>query len=214
VSPAPLHPGDRLQVHEPGPRTTLDIDLAMVARADIPRTQLASSGFTFSGQFAAHSENRPAPGDPPVRITDDAALADVLGRAEIEIGGVRLRILGRADLHHEKLRADAQPARRRSKRLEDLADAQALLEAFPELASQLSAGRASPPGPRVRMERVAPSRSLRRSEFPPQPEVTPAEYIVAGARPQRSSGTRPVAWHVHDVLGATIDAESTVSPAP
>jgi hypothetical protein len=52
---------------------------------------------------------------------------------------VRLRILGRADLLHEKLRAGADLARRRSKRLQDLADAQALLEAFPELASGLTA---------------------------------------------------------------------------
>ena len=73
-------------------------------------------------------------------MTDDPALAEALGRAEeVEIGGVRLRILGRADLLHEKLRAGADPARRRSKRLQDLADAQALLEVFPELAAGLSA---------------------------------------------------------------------------
>jgi hypothetical protein len=72
-------------------------------------------------------------------VTDDPALAEALGRAdEVEIGGVRLRILGRADVLHEKLRAGPDPAPRRSKRLQDLADAQALLEVFPELASGLS----------------------------------------------------------------------------
>jgi hypothetical protein len=72
--------------------------------------------------------------------SDDPALAEALGRAgEVEIGGVRLRILGRADVLHEKLRAGADPAQRRSKRLQELADAQALLEVFPELASELSA---------------------------------------------------------------------------
>jgi hypothetical protein len=40
---------------------------------------------------------------------------------------------------HEKLHAVADPARRRSKRLQDLADAQALLEATPALAQELSA---------------------------------------------------------------------------
>ena len=131
--------GIALQVHQPEPRTTLDIDLAVLTRADIPRAQLESAGFTFTGQFA-HSENWLGPGDTPVQVTDDPALAEALGRAvEIEIGGVRLRILGRADLLHEKLRAGADPARRRSKRLQDLADAQALLEVFPELASGLSA---------------------------------------------------------------------------
>jgi len=117
----------------------LHIDLAVLSRADIPRAKLESSGFTFAGLFA-HSENWLGPGDTPVQVTDDPALAEALGRAEeIEIGGVRLRILGRADLLHEKLRAGADPARRRSKRLQDLADAEALLEVFPELASELSA---------------------------------------------------------------------------
>jgi hypothetical protein len=130
--------GIALQIHQPEPRTTLHIDLAVLARANIPRAQLESAGFTFTGQFA-HSENWLGPGDTPVQVTDDPALAEALGRAdEVEIGGVRLRIFGRADLLHEKLRAGADPARRRSKRLQDLADAQALLEGFPELASGLS----------------------------------------------------------------------------
>ena len=43
------------------------------------------------------------------------------------------------DLLHEKLLAGADPARRRSKRLQDLADAQALLEATPALAADLTA---------------------------------------------------------------------------
>ena len=75
-----------------------------------------------------------------MQFTDDPALSGAVGRAEeVEIGGVRLRIIGRADLLHEKLRAASDPARRRSKRLQDLADAQALLEAFPDLARGLSA---------------------------------------------------------------------------
>jgi hypothetical protein len=42
------------------------------------------------------------------------------------------------DLLHEKLRAGSDPARRRSKRLQDLADAEALLEMEPELARELT----------------------------------------------------------------------------
>jgi len=42
-------------------------------------------------------------------------------------------------LLHEKLRAASDPARRRSKRLQDLADAQALLESTPTLAQELTA---------------------------------------------------------------------------
>ena len=44
----------------------------------------------------------------------------------------------RADLLHEKLRVGSDPARRGSKRLQDLVDAQALLEADPSLASELT----------------------------------------------------------------------------
>jgi len=41
-------------------------------------------------------------------------------------------------LLHEKLRATADPAQRRSKRLQDLADAHALVEAAPELLRELT----------------------------------------------------------------------------
>ena len=41
------------------------------------------------------------------------------------------------DLLHEKIRAGGDSARRRSKRLQDLADAQALMETNPELAQHL-----------------------------------------------------------------------------
>jgi hypothetical protein len=47
-------------------------------------------------------------------------------------------VLAVADLLREKLRAARDPARRRSKRLQDLADAQSLLEQDPGLASGLT----------------------------------------------------------------------------
>lgn len=47
-------------------------------------------------------------------------------------------MIGRSDLVHEKLRAGSNPAPRRSKRLQDLADAQALLEETPALRMELS----------------------------------------------------------------------------
>jgi hypothetical protein len=129
--------GVALQLHQPEPRTTLDIDVAVLTRTTIPRTRLHSAGFAFTGQFE-HSENWLGPGDTPVQFTDDPALAGAIDRAEqIEIGGVRLRIMSRPDLLHQKLRAASDPARRRSKRLQDLADAQTLLETFPDLAGQL-----------------------------------------------------------------------------
>jgi hypothetical protein len=138
--------GVALQAHTPDPRTTLDIDLAVLSRAAIPRDRLEAAGFTMTGRFA-HSENWRGPGDTPVQITDDPALAGAVRRAvEVKIAAMRLRIIGRADLLREKLRAASDPARRRSKQLQDLADAHALLECFPELAGDLT------PEDRARLE--------------------------------------------------------------
>jgi hypothetical protein len=130
--------GVALQVHRAEPRTTLDIDVAVATAAHVPRAQLRSSGFRQTGTFS-HSENWEAPDGTPVQITDDPALAGAIERAqEISLDEARLRVIGRRDLLHEKLRAAADPARRRSKRIQDLADAQALLEEGPELAGELS----------------------------------------------------------------------------
>jgi hypothetical protein len=121
--------GIALQVHQAEPRTTLGIDLAVTDRGAIPRTRLEAAGFTATGHHA-HSENWQSQDGIAVQFTDDPALAAAIGRAdEVPLGDVVLRMIGRADLLHEKLRAGSDPARRRSKRLQDLVDAQALLEA-------------------------------------------------------------------------------------
>jgi hypothetical protein len=130
--------GIALQVHHIEPRTTLDIDVALPDYRQIPRLQLEAAGFTCTGRFR-HSENWRGPEGTPVQFTDDPALTAVLTRTEeVPLADVRLRVIGRVDLLHEKLRAAADPAHRRSKRLQDLADAQALLEATPALAQELS----------------------------------------------------------------------------
>jgi predicted nucleotidyltransferase len=131
--------GVALQIHQAEPRTTLDIDLAVASFDTIPRDDLQAAGFSMTGQFA-HSENWVGPEGVPVQFTEDPALGPALQRAvEIELAGVQLRVIGRSDLLHEKLRAGTDPARRRSKRLQDLADAQSLLEETPELRVELSA---------------------------------------------------------------------------
>jgi hypothetical protein len=131
--------GVALQVHQAEPRTTLDVDIAVRRFDDIPRAALQAAGFAATGRFT-HSENWAGPDGTPVQFTDDAALAAAIARAdEVALDEVRLRVIRRADLLHEKLRAGSDPARRRSKRLQDLADAQALLESTPALASELTA---------------------------------------------------------------------------
>lgn len=130
--------GVALQGHQAEPRTTLDIDVAVAAYDHIPRVQLEAAGFTWTGHFS-HSENWLGPEDTPVQFTDDAALADAITRAEdVALEDVRLRVISRADLLHEKLRAASDPTCRRSKRLQDLADAHALLESTPALEQELT----------------------------------------------------------------------------
>jgi hypothetical protein len=130
--------GIALQVHQAEPRTTLDIDVAVAAYSLFPRTQLEAAGFTCTGRFS-HSENWIGPEGTPVQFTDDPELTEAITRAEeVELEDMRLRVIGRTDLLHAKLRAAADLARRRSKRLQDLADAQALLESTPPLEQELS----------------------------------------------------------------------------
>lgn len=131
--------GLAVQVHHPEPRTTLDIDVAVLSLEALPREALNAAGFRFGAVFE-HSENWTAADGTPVQFSDDPAFAaPVMAAEEILLDGVTLRVIRVEDLLHEKLRAGSDPARRRSKRLQDLADVQALLEARPDLAQLLSA---------------------------------------------------------------------------
>ena len=130
--------GVALQINQSDPRTTIDIDLAVLARDQIPRERLRKAGFRLTGTFE-NSENWIGPEQTPVQFTDDPALAEAIRRAqEISIESVKLRVIGKLDLLREKLRAGSDPARRRSKRLQDLADAHGLIEGEPALLDQLT----------------------------------------------------------------------------
>src|SRR5688572_7172873 len=132
--------GLAVQVHLPDPRTTLDIDVAVAGRDTIPREALEAAGFRF-GQTFEHSENWTAADGTPVQFSDDPALIAVVGHAdEVVVDGLVLKVIRAEDLLHEKLRAGSDPGRRRSKRLQDLADAEALLDAKPELTDVLTSG--------------------------------------------------------------------------
>jgi len=130
--------GLAVQVHHREPRTTLDIGIAVVSRETTPRHALKAAGFHFGGAFE-HSENWTSADGTPVQFSDDPALAPaVMAAGELLLEGVALRVICVQDLLHQKLRAGSGPPRRRSKRLQDLADAQALLEASPDLAESLT----------------------------------------------------------------------------
>ncbi len=118
--------GVALQIHQREPRTTLDIDIAVRSRDEILRDSLRESGFRETGRHE-HVENWIGPEGTPVQFTNDPALAGAVSRAvEVQLGRAALRVLQVADLLHKTLRAGRDPARRRSKRLQDLADVQAL----------------------------------------------------------------------------------------
>jgi len=130
--------GIAVQVHQDEPRTTLDIDVAVRDRAAIPATALTAAGFRHTGSFA-HSENWVGAGSTPVQFTDDPHLREALARTiPVPLDDVILRVLSAEDLLHAKLRAAADPARRRSKRLQDLSDAQALVERDAALGESIS----------------------------------------------------------------------------
>lgn len=129
--------GLAVQVHQREARTTLDIDVAVIGRDNIPRDALLAAGFRFHETFQ-HSENWVSADGTPVQFTDDPMLAQAVTVAdEMIVGDVTMRVIRVVDLLHEKLRAGSDPARRRSKRLQDLADAEGLLEQNPELAVEL-----------------------------------------------------------------------------
>ncbi|HXI11428.1 MAG TPA: nucleotidyl transferase AbiEii/AbiGii toxin family protein [Thermoanaerobaculia bacterium] len=130
--------GLALQVHHREPRTTLDIDIAVLNRETIPRDAMRAAGFEF-GAVLRHSEHWAAADGTPVQFSDDPVLAHAVTEAvEVVLEGVTLRVIAVKDLLHEKLRAGSDPARRRSKRLQDLADVQSLLEEDPGLAHELT----------------------------------------------------------------------------
>jgi hypothetical protein len=130
--------GIALQAHQADPRTTLAIDLAVPRLDAIPRTALEAAGFRHRGRFA-HSDNWTGPEGMPVQFTDEPALWPALERAlALDLDGVPLRVISRADLLHEILRAGADAAQRGSKRLQSLVDAEALLDETPELRAELS----------------------------------------------------------------------------
>lgn len=130
--------GVAAQVRLDEPRTTLDIDVALLRRADLPRAELEKAGFRQTGSFP-HSDNWLGPGDVPVQFADDPELSGAVDRAtRVALGLVSLPIITALDLLRSKIRAASDPSRRRSKRLRDQADAVALLEQQPDLAEALT----------------------------------------------------------------------------
>jgi hypothetical protein len=130
--------GVAVQFRSKDPRTTLDIDLAVGRYEDIPAAALERAGFQRTGRFA-HSENWSGPDGTPIQFTDDPLLAAAIATAETHrLGTSNVKIATSLALIRARLRAAADPARRRSKRLQDLADACGLAEDHPDVLATLT----------------------------------------------------------------------------
>lgn len=121
-------------------RTTLDIDVAVERYDLIPRPALEAAGFRFLGRHE-HSENWIGPDETPVQFSQDPEFSSLIEHAVARsFEGGRVRVAPALELVRSKLRAARDDARRPSKRMRDLADAQALIERDPNLERQLSDG--------------------------------------------------------------------------
>ena len=111
------------------PRATLDIDFAVPSgsdRAALGKILVAAS-FQLIGSFA-HSINFKHDSGEPLQLALDPAFDAMIERAEpLTVGSFTVHVVTKADLLAMKRRAAADPARRRSKALRDVADI-ALLE--------------------------------------------------------------------------------------
>ena len=130
--------GVAVQIWSKEPRTTLDVDVAVLSYDTLPRTALKTAGFVPGRKFA-HSQNWTGSDGAPVQFTDDPAFAEAVRRPEKrQLAGLSLHLVPVLDLVRAKLRAAADPATRRSKRLMDLADACALTEQHPKVSRRLT----------------------------------------------------------------------------
>lgn len=134
--------GIAMQVYSREPRTTLDIDVAVVRYDAIPRAELTKAGFVHEGRHP-HSDNWRSPGPGPrsrrtaVQFSsEDVGIETAVARArKIEVGDFQLRLALPADLLVLKLAAAEEPRRRPSKRRQDVLDIITLVEEHPSLSS-------------------------------------------------------------------------------
>ncbi len=136
--PYALIGGLALQVYQREPRTTLDIDIAVRSYDVLPVAALHNAGFVQEGRFA-HSENWRSANGTPVQFSDDPLFREAIdGARTVAVSHVQLKVAAPQELIRAKLRAAKDSERRKSKRMQDLADVQALIEQYPELTNALS----------------------------------------------------------------------------
>lgn len=141
--PYALIGGVAIQLHTSEPRSTLDIELAILTYRQVPADALRGAGFEHTGRHE-HSDNWQAPGVGPLQqrtavqfSAEEPGIAAAVEHAEVLDlgGGTSVRLATVPDLIELKLLAAEEPQRRPSKREHDVADVLALLEEHPSLRS-------------------------------------------------------------------------------
>jgi hypothetical protein len=116
------------------PRATVDTDVAVdsaAAHRSIIDT-LVAAGLRLTGTFA-HSLNFRHRSGEPVQLIFDPAFDPMIDRAEpLAVAGLHIRVVTTLDLIAMKERAADDPARRRSKALQDRADIELLRGDVPD----------------------------------------------------------------------------------
>lgn len=135
--------GVAVQVHTEDPRTTLDLDIALKSRDDIPSAALAEAGFKHEGTFP-FSDNWRAPGPGPRkhRIAVQFSVDDLTAWAVDHAGTfmldrVEIPVVTETDLVRLKIAAAIEPRRRASKRISDYGDITRLLEEHPRIRDEI-----------------------------------------------------------------------------
>jgi Nucleotidyl transferase AbiEii toxin, Type IV TA system len=134
--------GVAVQVHTKEPRTTLDLDIALRSKGDIPVKALLAAGFKHEGAFE-FSDNWRAPGPLPMRqrtavqFSADALTSEAVDHAgTVTLEGVDVSVVSPKDLVILKLAAALELRRRKSKRITDYGDIVRLMEEHPGLRRQ------------------------------------------------------------------------------
>lgn len=136
-APYAIMGGVAVQIHTKEPRTTLDLDIALESKSDIPTETLLAAGFKHEGSFE-FSDNWRAPGPrkqrTPVQFFADALTAGAVDHAgTVTLGDVKISVVSPRDLVALKLAAAIKPRRGKSELIIDYGDIIRLLEEHPGL---------------------------------------------------------------------------------
>jgi len=138
--------GVAVRLHLRTPRPTDNVDVAVEAYAELPRSPLRAAGFAYDRRNA-HSDGwfapRLAAGRPRVGVrfvagTPEAAAA-ISAATPVSVNGYDVNVAAPEDLIVLKLAAAEDPYRRPAKRRRDVSDVVQLLEQHPAVAGALPA---------------------------------------------------------------------------